>query len=185
MRTWCTSTISMEERPCAETNRSSASHDFPAFYGTRKFITANTKARNLYLSWARSIKFRSSHSNSLRSILILFSHLRLGLPSGLLPTGFPIKTLYAPLLSHIRTCHMLCLFQSFWWCKACLARRRRRKTGISILVRFEFSAVRYDGTPEMVIILFIDLSGYYSWLSEFRYYRKGVGTTVSSVCIVS
>jgi hypothetical protein len=34
-----------------------------------------------------------------RFILILSSHLHLGLPSGLVPSGFPIKTLYKPLLS--------------------------------------------------------------------------------------
>ena len=39
---------------------------------------------------------------SSRSALILFSHLRLSLPSGLFPSGFPIKTLYTPLLSSIR-----------------------------------------------------------------------------------
>jgi len=46
------------------------------------------------------------HPSSLRSILILSSHLRLGLPSSLFPSGFPAKTLYTPLLSPIRdTCH--------------------------------------------------------------------------------
>ena len=78
---------------------------FPAFYGTRRFITAVTRARHLSLSWTSSIQSIPSHSTSWRSILILYSHLRLGFPSALFPLGFPTKPLHMPLLSPIRaTC---------------------------------------------------------------------------------
>ena len=68
--------------------------NFPAFYGTRRFITALTSARHLSLSWASSIQSTHPYTTSWRSILILSSYLHLGLPSGLLPSGFPTKTLY-------------------------------------------------------------------------------------------
>ena len=67
---------------------------FPAFHGTRRFITARTSVRHLSLSWASPIQSTYPHSTSWRSILILSTHLRLGLPSGLFPSGFPTKTLY-------------------------------------------------------------------------------------------
>ena len=69
---------------------------FPAFHGTRRFITALTSVRYLSLSWASPIQFIYPHPTSWRSILIVSTHLRLGLPSGLLPSGFPTKTLYTP-----------------------------------------------------------------------------------------
>ena len=56
------------------------------------------------------------HPTSLSSVLILASHLRLGLPSGLFPSDFPTKILYAPLLSLSlsHTCYMSCPSQSSW-----------------------------------------------------------------------
>ena len=62
---------------------------FPAFHGIRRFITALTNVRHLSLSWASPIQFIYPHPTSWRSILILSTHLRLGLPSGLLSSGFP------------------------------------------------------------------------------------------------
>ena len=59
---------------------------FPAFHGTRKFITALTSIRHLSLSWASPIQSIYPHSTSWRFILILSTHLRLGFPTGLLPS---------------------------------------------------------------------------------------------------
>ena len=76
---------------------------FPAFYETRRFSTTLTHAHHLSLSWASSIQSMPTHPTSWRSILILSSHLHLGLASHLFPPGFPTKTLCTPLLSPIRT----------------------------------------------------------------------------------
>ena len=67
---------------------------FPAFYGTRRFTTALTSVRHLSLSWASPTQSTYPHPTSWRSILILSTHLRLGLPSGLFPSGFPTRLSY-------------------------------------------------------------------------------------------
>ena len=75
--------------------------NFLAFYGTRKFISAFTSARQLSLSWASSVQSIPPHPTSCKSILMLSFHLHLVLPSGLFPSGFPTKILHTRLLCPI------------------------------------------------------------------------------------
>ena len=98
-------TFSTEQSPSWEADRFTASQKFPTFFWTRRFLTAFTGASHLSLSWASSIQNIPPHPTSWRCILLLSSHIHLGLPSGLFPSGFPTKTLYALLLSPTRgTC---------------------------------------------------------------------------------
>ena len=75
---------------------------FPPFHGTRRLITALTSVRHPSLSWAYPIQSIYPHPTSWRSILLLSTHLRLGFPCDLFPSGFPTKTLYTTLSSPIR-----------------------------------------------------------------------------------
>jgi hypothetical protein len=51
--------------------------NYPAFYGTWRFITVSTKACNLSLCWARLIQSKSYHHTYSVYILILYSRLHL------------------------------------------------------------------------------------------------------------
>jgi len=82
---------------------------FPEFHGTRKFITALTSVRHLSLPWVSPVQSICPHPTSCRSILILSTHLCLGHPSGLLPSGFPSKNIY--LINNFKTaCTLLFSF---------------------------------------------------------------------------
>jgi len=63
-----------------------------------------TRSRHWSLSWAISIQSTPSYPISVRFSLILFSHLRLGLPSGLFTSSFSTKILYTALIPHV--CYM-------------------------------------------------------------------------------
>ena len=85
---------------------------FPTFYRTQRFITTFTNAHHLSFSWASSIQTIPPRPTSWRSILKLSSHLCLGLPSGLFPSGFPHQNpVYASLLPIRATCptHLILL----------------------------------------------------------------------------
>jgi hypothetical protein len=60
-----------------------------------------TRTHYWFKFWARWIQSIPPHSISLRSILILSSHLHLYLPSGFFTSGLPIKILYAFLSSSV------------------------------------------------------------------------------------
>jgi len=70
---------------------SAASQEIPRLFGTRRFLTVPTSARHLSLTRANSIQSPQLPPTSWRSILILSSHLRLDLPNGLFPSGFPTR----------------------------------------------------------------------------------------------
>jgi len=84
---------------------------FPAFHGTRRFITpSQVPATCSYPMSARSSSYPTNHFLKIHlNILFPFPP---GLPRGLFPSGFPTKTLHTPLLSPIRaTCpaHLILL----------------------------------------------------------------------------
>jgi hypothetical protein len=77
---------STQQSPSWEANRFSASQEIPAFYGTLRFINVFTSAHQLSLIWASSKGSTPPYPIFWKSILILSSHLCLGLPSRL-PTN--------------------------------------------------------------------------------------------------
>ena len=92
----------MVQSPSSVANWFAASQEIPRISRNPK-IHYRTHKRPPPVSILGQPKY--PHPTSWRSILILSTHLRLGLHSGLFPFGFPPKTLYTPLSSPIRaTC---------------------------------------------------------------------------------
>ena len=91
----------MEESRSWESNRSSASQVIPRTLWNPK-VHYRTHKRHPPLPILGQIVPVYAPIPSRRSILILSSHLGLGLPNGLLHSGFPTTTLYTTLFSPIR-----------------------------------------------------------------------------------
>jgi len=105
-------THSMQHSPSSEANRFWGSQEIPHILWNPKVHYRIHKCPPP-VPIDRSIQPITVHSASWRPILILSSHLRLGLPNDLFPSDFPTKHLYTPLLSPIRaTCptHLILLY---------------------------------------------------------------------------
>jgi hypothetical protein len=79
----------MELGPSWEAANCAATRELPSILYNPEVHHRVHMAPHRSLSWARSIQSLPSHPASLRSIIILSTHLRLGLPSGSLLLAFP------------------------------------------------------------------------------------------------
>ena len=87
----------MEQSPSWEANRFSAGQESPRILWNLKVYYRIHKCQSPVPSLSQINPVHTPHPTSWRFVLILSSHLRLGLPSGLFPSGFPTITLYTPL----------------------------------------------------------------------------------------
>ena len=92
----------MQHSPSSEANLFSANQEIPRTLRNPKFHHRIHKCPPPVPILSQLDPVHTPHPTSCRSILILSSHLCLGLPSGLIPSGFPTKTLYTSLLYPIR-----------------------------------------------------------------------------------
>jgi len=93
----------MEQSPSWEANRFSAIKKFPAFYGTRRFITEFTNARHFLLSWANSIQSIPPTYHFLKIHLNIIIPSPTGSPKWSLSLRFPHQTpIYSSPLPHTR-----------------------------------------------------------------------------------
>jgi hypothetical protein len=74
---------------------------FPTIFWNSTVHYGVHKSSPLVLPWVRSTQFIPPYPTSLRYLLISSSHLGLGLPSGLFPSGFPTKILHTFLFARI------------------------------------------------------------------------------------
>ena len=92
-------TYSLEQSPSWEANRFSASQEFPRILWTPKVHYRIHKCPPSVPVLSQLDPVHNTTSHFLNIHFNIIPNLRLGLPSGLFPSGFPTKILYTTLLS--------------------------------------------------------------------------------------
>ena len=113
----CLLAYCIEHSPSWEANQFSDSQEIPCIVWNLKVHYNIYKCLPPILNLSQINPVYPPHPTSWRSILILWSHLCMGLASDLFPPGFPTKTLYTPLLSPMcATCptHLILLNLITW-----------------------------------------------------------------------
>ena len=132
---------SMQHSPSWEANRFSTSQEIPHNLCNPKVHYRIFKSPPSLPIMSHINPVHAPHPISWRSFLILSSHFRLGLRSGLILSGFPTKTLYVSLLS---AC-MCCMFR--------LSNKTLRILRNSKNLYFSFHY--YSSIPLSFVIIFI------------------------------
>ena len=96
-------TYTMEQIPPWEANRFSDSQEIPRILWNPKVHYLIHKCQPPVPILSHLDPVHDPHRTSWISVLILSSHLRLGLPNCFFPSGFHTKPLYTPLLSPLRS----------------------------------------------------------------------------------
>jgi hypothetical protein len=102
----------MELSPWETSNRSVIEEATSVLWNAKVHYRVH-KTRYWSLSQARLIQSTSPHHITLRPVLMLSSHLLLGLCSGFFPSDFPSKILHASLVSLMRatlSAHLILLY---------------------------------------------------------------------------
>jgi hypothetical protein len=145
----------MQLSPSREAASCSATQEFRNILRNPKFHFRFTWVIHWSLPWEKPIQSITLNLTPLRSILILYTNLRLGLPSGLFPSGFPTNIIHAFLFSP-NSCYMPCPSHPPWLDHSNYTWRRVQITKLLVMqfssLSRHFVSLRYKYPPQHPVL---------------------------------